>query len=171
MCTMRKRPIMLIEDMSAKLCQEFLERIGFGRLGCVHDNEPYVVPIYFAYEPDRLYGFSTPGRKIEWMRLNPRVCVEVDEVISNNSWTCVIASGRYEELPYAPQFVPERQQAIRLLEKRFLWWQAAYASEQFRYANKTSPAVIYCIHLDDMTGRRALPDAFDAGRVHQKTNR
>jgi nitroimidazol reductase NimA-like FMN-containing flavoprotein (pyridoxamine 5'-phosphate oxidase superfamily) len=159
---------MLIEEMTVKQCHEFLVRMDFGRLGCVHDNQPYVVPIYFAYEPDRLYGFSTLGRKIEWMRSNPRVCVEVDEVIDTKSWNCVIASGRYEELPNASQYVSERQRAYKLLEKRFLWWQTAYAAEQPRHAHQPSLTILYCIHVAEMTGRRAEPDQFDAGRTHQK---
>ena len=60
-----KSLVMLIEEMTVKQCHEFLIRMDFGRLACVRDNQPYVVPIYFAYEPNRLYGFSTLGRKIE----------------------------------------------------------------------------------------------------------
>jgi nitroimidazol reductase NimA-like FMN-containing flavoprotein (pyridoxamine 5'-phosphate oxidase superfamily) len=153
---------MLIEEMTVKQCHEFLVRMEFGRLGCVHDNQPYVVPIYFAYEPDRLYGFSTLGRKIEWMRSNPRVCVEIDEVISTTSWNCVIASGRYEELPNEAQYMSERQRACDLLDKRFFWWQPAYAAEQLRHASQPSPTILYCIHVVDMTGRRTKPDLFDA---------
>ena len=38
------------------------------------------MPIYFAYHDGYLYSFSTVGRKIEWMRGNPLVCLETDEV-------------------------------------------------------------------------------------------
>jgi nitroimidazol reductase NimA-like FMN-containing flavoprotein (pyridoxamine 5'-phosphate oxidase superfamily) len=64
---------MLVKQLTVKQCRDFLSRMEFGRLGCVHDGIPYVVPVHFAYEPDRLYGSSTLGRKIEWMRQNPRV--------------------------------------------------------------------------------------------------
>ena len=50
---------MLVKDMSVEECREVLARIGFGRLACARNNQPYVVPIYFAYEPDHLYGFCT----------------------------------------------------------------------------------------------------------------
>ena len=161
---------MSIEEMTVKQCHEFLVRMDFGRLACVQDSRPYVVPIYFAYEPDRLYGFPTLGRKIEWMRSNPRVCVEVDEVIGTKSWSCVIVTGQYEELPNTSQYMSERKRAYRLLEKCFLWWQTAYAAEQPRHASQPSPKVLYCIHVAEMTGRRAEPDQFDAGRTHQKTS-
>jgi hypothetical protein len=63
-------------------CRDLLKRVGFGRLGCASENQPCVVPIYFAYEPDHLFGFSTAGQKIEWMLTNPLVCVAAAEVIS-----------------------------------------------------------------------------------------
>ena len=71
---------MLIGEMAEKECQQFLSRSTFGRLACARENRPYVVPIYFVYEPDHLYGFSTFGQKVQWMRLNPLLCVEIDEV-------------------------------------------------------------------------------------------
>ena len=34
---------------------------------------------------DYLYSFSTVGQKIEWMRANPNVCVETDEVTNSTT--------------------------------------------------------------------------------------
>src|SRR5579863_1195450 len=109
---------MRISDMQDHECRDTLRRLAFGRLGCARDNQPYIVPIYFAYEPDHLYGFATLGRKIEWMRTNPRVCVQLDEVFGNDNWTSVIVVGRYEELPDTPGYANERGKAQSLLEKR-----------------------------------------------------
>jgi hypothetical protein len=36
-----------------------------------------------------LYSFATIGRKVEWMRANPLVCVEVDEIVSRQKWQTV----------------------------------------------------------------------------------
>ena len=89
---------------------------------------PYIVPIYFAYEPDHIYGFTTLGQKVESMRSNPLVCVEVDEVLSHFRWSSVVVVGRYEELPDTPQYSEVRPQAQLRLEKRALWWQTATAA-------------------------------------------
>jgi hypothetical protein len=70
---------MIINEISADDCRAVLERASVGRLGCALNNEPYVVPIYLAFESDYIYVFSTFGKKIEWMRENPKVCVEVEE--------------------------------------------------------------------------------------------
>ena len=94
---------MVIREMSEGECLGVLARARLARLGCAHENQPYVVPVYLAYEaPGCLYGFTTPGQKVEWMRTNPLVCVEVDEIATYDQWVSVIVFGRYEELPEAP---------------------------------------------------------------------
>jgi nitroimidazol reductase NimA-like FMN-containing flavoprotein (pyridoxamine 5'-phosphate oxidase superfamily) len=95
---------MVIRDLSREECLRVLARARLARLACAHENQPYVVPVYLAYDEasECFYGFTTPGQKIEWMRANPLVCVEVDEIAAYDQWVSVIVSGRYEELPATP---------------------------------------------------------------------
>jgi uncharacterized protein len=92
---------MVIREMSWEECVRVLAGASVARLACSHKNQPYVVPVYLAFdEASRaLYGFTTPGQKVEWMRANPLVCVEVDEIAAYDQWVSVITTGRYEELP------------------------------------------------------------------------
>jgi nitroimidazol reductase NimA-like FMN-containing flavoprotein (pyridoxamine 5'-phosphate oxidase superfamily) len=103
--------------MTENECGEILMRISIGRLACSHHDQPYIVPIYFAYEPELLYGFTTAGQKIEWMRANPKVCVEIDEITNHFQWTSVVLRGRYRELPDLPSFAEERDHAWKLLRQ------------------------------------------------------
>jgi uncharacterized protein len=153
---------MLIRNLTPQECQQVMTRSVFGRLGCARDNQPYVVPIYFAYEPDRLYGFTTVGRKIEWMRTNPKVCVEVDEVLNHFQWMSVIVTGRYQELPNTPEFSSERKHALRALGNHMLWWQTALAVKQASTSHETPEPLFYSIHVDSMTGLRAFPDVVES---------
>ena len=139
-------------------CRDTLDRLGFGRLGCARDNQPYIVPIYFAYEPDHLYGFATFGQKIDWMRSNPLVCVQSDEVLGNDNWTSVVVLGRYEELPDTPEYAKERSKALSLLEKRSIWWQTGYVVSNVRGESKPPSPVFYCIHIEEISGLRASPE-------------
>jgi uncharacterized protein len=150
---------MLVREMNRQECDDVLKRLSFGRLACARDNQPYIVPIYFASEPGRLYGFATMGQKIEWMRLNSLVCVEADEVQSHTDWTSVVVRGRYEEFPDTPEYSSRRQQAQSRLEKiRSLWWQVGFAAAQTRGRFDRDITVFYCIHIEDISGRRASPD-------------
>lgn len=128
---------------------------SFGRLGCAFENQPYVVPIYFACEADYLYVLSTKGQKIEWMRRNPNVCVQVDQITTDTNWVSVIVKGSYQEL-VEPQFTDERQRARKLLDKRVRWWQTALAERQSKSEDELIAPLFFRIRADSVTGMRAL---------------
>lgn len=153
---------MLVREMKREECEDLLARLGVGRLACARDNQPYIVPIYFASEPGCLYGFSTMGQKIDWMRSNPLVCVEADEVRSHIHWSSVILVGRYEELPDRPEYTEQRQHALSLLEKRPMWWQTGYAAAQTRGKSDQPSPIFYRIHIRGMSGRHVSPDSVEA---------
>ena len=115
---------MLIHEMTHEECISTLVRLRFGRLGCARDNQPYVVPINFAYHQNYLYAFSTVGQKIEWMRENPRVCIEADDFTNHYQWESVVVVGHYEELPDTPEYSRKRSQAYEKLQERAMWWKA-----------------------------------------------
>lgn len=144
--------------MSKQECRDLLARLGFGRLACARNRQPYIVPLYFAYEADRLYGFATMGQKIQWMRLNPLVCIEADEVRSSNEWTSVVARGRYEEIPDTPKQVKVREQAQSLLAKTPMWWRTGFAARQIRDQRKDGVPILFFIRVEEITGYRASPD-------------
>ncbi len=95
--------------------RELLGRGRTGRLGCVVDGGPYVVPVSYVFENESIYIHSLQGLKIAALRANPRVCLQVDEVIDDYHWQSVIAFGHYEELPDSP----ERAWAVRRLLVKF----------------------------------------------------
>ena len=76
---------MFIHEMSADECREALDRENVGRLACARDNPPYILPMNFALDGVffYLYGFTTLGQKVEWMRSNPLVCFEIDHVVTH----------------------------------------------------------------------------------------
>lgn len=156
---------MLITKMRAGKCRDLPARLGFGRLACVSNNRPYIVPIYFSYEAECLYCFSTLGRKIEWMRENPLVCVEVDEIVAHDNWVSVVAFGHYLEFSSSPQDAKGREYVRSLIEKRPLWWQSGYTAVQARRRRKPVVPVFYCIQIEVMTGVRASPDTREKARI------
>ena len=144
---------MVIDKMTEKDCAALLARASLGRLGCSFDNQPYVVPISFAYEPDYIYVLSTSGQKIEWMRANPKVCLEVEEVASHSQWVTVIATGIYQELT-EPRYSAELERARKLLGKHHGWWQVPLAERQAAGEDLISP-LFFRIHIELITGLRA----------------
>jgi pyruvate,water dikinase len=109
---------MLIHDLPQQASIDLLARMRLGRLACAHEGQPYVTPIYCAYDDNYLCSFSTLGQKITWMRANPLVCVEADELASPRDWATVIVFGRYEELPKTREHEAHRKCAYDLLQRR-----------------------------------------------------
>lgn len=145
---------MSIQEMTEKDCRAFLAGASLGRLACSFEDQPYVLPIYFAYDPDYAYALSTFGQKTEWMRANPKVCLEVDEIADQANWASVIAAGSYEELP-EPQFADEREHARKLLAQRHSWWLNALAERQLKQGTDMISPLFFRIKIESMTGLRA----------------
>jgi len=165
---------MMIREMSKEKCLQVLAATRLARLGCARDNQPYVVPVCLAFDAasDCLYGFTIPGQKVEWMRANPLVCVEVDEIVAYDQWVSVIAFGRCEELSetsssdsahlWAPerprlvgeavplwsvdsrhrQCVDERERAWQVLSTCPMWWEPAWADRPVRAQGDTAQPLI-----------------------------
>lgn len=145
---------MAIKEMSETECRAFLTRAHIGRLACALNDQPYVVPISVACEEDYIYSFSTIGRKIEWMRKNPKVCVQLDELPAPPRWISVIATGLYQELS-VPQFESERAHAHKLLERRSRWWLNALAERDLKSRSELIDPLFFRIRIESLTGLEA----------------
>lgn len=149
---------MLIQEMTRQACFDLLARRRFGRLACAREDQPYITPLYFAPQSDSLYSFSTTGQKIKWMRSNPLVCVEADEVESPQKWSTVIVFGRYEELPKTPDYEDARQLAYSLLQQRPQWWEPAYVKTILHGKERELELVYFRINIHIISGHRASPE-------------
>jgi uncharacterized protein len=149
---------MLIHDMTRQACIDLLARTRLGRLACAREGQPYITPSYYAYDDNCLYSFSTLGQKITWMRANPLVCVEVDELVSPQDWATVIVSGTYEELPDTPQYEVYRRRTYDLLQGRPMWWEPGYVKTVLHEETRPMEPVYFRIHIDQISGHRGVPD-------------
>ena len=150
---------MFIKELTTDECFKVLAAKRVGRLACAHENQPYIVPFHFVVDGGKcFYAVSTLGQKIEWMRANSFVCVEVDEIISQFEWTSLIVFGRYQELPDVAEFETERNRAYELLSRHALWWQPAYVTGAHLSPATDDKPIYFRIFIDKITGRRAFSD-------------
>jgi len=145
---------MLIQSMTEAASRELLTRAHLGRLACAHEGQPYVTPMSVTYDANWLYGFSTLGQKITWMRANAHVCVEVDEVVSRQDWATVIVMGQYQELTTDQ----ERTYAHDLLQRRPMWWEPGYSKTVIEGKERSLKGVYFRISIDQITGHVAIPE-------------
>jgi len=159
---------MNISEMTRPECISLLKSARLGRLACVRDNRPYVVPIHFAFGDNFIFSFSLPGKKVEWMRENPHICLQVDDVGGVHGWKSVVVEGLFEDLPKAPaldstfpasdQQLPtsdhDRQFAWSLLQKHANWWEPGALKPGEAQAG-TGSHLFYQIRIETISGRQA----------------
>ena len=136
----------MITRLSEAECRRVFQTGRTGRLGCIVDHEPYIVPINYNFEGDCVYSHSLPGLKIKGLRENPRACVQVDQIENDLCWRSVLAYGNFEEVK-SPS---ERKETLGKLLKRFPLLtpvESAIAEDA-----GALQVIVYRIRIDRMTG-------------------
>lgn len=147
---------MIVREMTAQENAAVVAGGRMARLACARDGQPYLVPIHYVFADRFLYSFSMAGQKIEWMRQNPKVCVQIDDLASARNWKSVVVYGAFEELADRIGTKVERDRAWSLLEKHANWWEPGGLKPVMPPMSATSAHLFYRIRIDSMTGRQAI---------------
>ena len=139
-----RKDAMQIGPLKENDSMAILQRSSLGRLGCVDQNAPYVVPMNYFFDGKDIYIHSLPGRKIDAMRANSRVCFQVDEITDAFHWRSVIAFGSYEE-------VSDAETRDAMLGKLFTRLPHMTPVET-RMTRGMSEAILFRIKVDTITG-------------------
>ncbi|HEY0667355.1 MAG TPA: pyridoxamine 5'-phosphate oxidase family protein [Sphingobacteriaceae bacterium] len=88
----------MLGELDTAEIKKLLERNSLCHIGCTDGTNVYIVPISYQYQDDFIMCYSLEGLKIEMMRKNPSVCIQVDEIKNINEWKSVVVNGTYEEI-------------------------------------------------------------------------
>jgi nitroimidazol reductase NimA-like FMN-containing flavoprotein (pyridoxamine 5'-phosphate oxidase superfamily) len=127
--------------------RELLQNGRIGRLGCVLQGEPYLVPMSYVFDSDSIYLHSYPGSKIKALKSNPRACFQVDEVDNEISWRSALAFGCYEE-------VDDAEQRAWVLRRFLTHFPDLTPVESVPVHDGGSSVIIFRIKIDRITGVR-----------------
>jgi uncharacterized protein len=135
-----------MKELLEEEARALLSDCRIGRLGCVDNGEPYVVPINYVLEDGTIYSHSLPGRKIDALRAHARACLQVDEIENDFNWRSVIAYGDFEEIRTAS----ERRSILSKLLARF---PQLTPVESVMAQDASAPdSVVFRIRIDRITG-------------------
>lgn len=85
----------LTRDESLALLDESL----VAHIGLVAEGDPYVTPMSFVRDGERILFRTTPGRKLNALRSNPTVCIEASRFdAETGDWASVIVTGTAVEV-------------------------------------------------------------------------
>ena len=143
---------MIVREMRETECYDVIRAEQIGRLACSRDDQPYIVPIQYAYSEASIFSFSMPGKKIEIMRSNHRVCLEIEHFSNRENWCCVLVDGNFRELTSKE----DRQGAWILLQERSDWWEPGALKPGQQQLTGEHSHVYYEIEINSLTGRQAM---------------
>lgn len=146
----------MIGHLAENECRDFLKQEVLGRIGCCNNGETYIIPVNYLFDDSCIIAHSQEGKKIEMMRANPRVCFEVDQMKSLQSWTSVIAWGYYQEITDNT----EKWNALHDFVNRMMYFKISQTARPPEMSpSRTRPrsgkikTVVFKIVLDKLTGR------------------
>ena len=146
-----------IRDLSDAEIDDLLKRVGYGHLACSKNDEPYVVPIHFAYVDGTLLVYTTEGKKSEIIDENPRVCIQAEEVVDIQNWESDIVDGVAEQIIGAT----EREKALKAITQVNPTLTPAVSIHWLDEWIRENVEVVYRITPTRMTGRRGIPSPTD----------
>jgi nitroimidazol reductase NimA-like FMN-containing flavoprotein (pyridoxamine 5'-phosphate oxidase superfamily) len=88
-----------VREMGNSWARETLGRLNYAHLACSRDDEPYVVPVHYAFDGDYVFIYTTEGKKSGILDSNPKVCLQAEDVEDNEHWVSVMAFGEVERVP------------------------------------------------------------------------
>ena len=100
-----------VEDLSENEITDLISRVGYGHLACCLNDRPYVVPAHYASDIGSIFIYTTEGKKFEIIKENPKVCLQIEEVVDKRHWQSVIIDGIAAQLEAGP----ERERALELI--------------------------------------------------------
>lgn len=145
----------MIGELNESQINTLLMSQASGRLGCSLNNQPYIVPVTYAYDGQYIYGQLTEGKKLEILRKNNKVCFEVDLMLNLQTWQGVIVYGTFEELEgeeldEAREFFTSQNYPLSTINK--VHPHEHGVSVKLDDSNRVKP-VMYRINIKKKTGR------------------
>ena len=137
----------IMRDLDGQEIDDLLRRNYWGVLALSRSDEPYGVPIIYGYDGAEFVFASAPGRKVDTLRVNPKVTLTIVEAEEyGKQWRSVIVSGTVHWV----DDLPAKIAALDTLRR-----QLPHAPRRARDESTLAAACIARIVPIEITGRAA----------------
>lgn len=152
----------MIKDLNTTEGLKVLKENYTGRLAFIAQGRPYVLPITYFYDEtnNTIISYTGEGHKLNAMRLNNSISLQVDEIESANSWQSVLIHGMYEELSgsdaryHLHQFATGVKNIIEEREKKDVHFISEFSSK----ISSDEIPIVYRLRIMEITGKFRRPD-------------
>lgn len=134
-----------------------LENNYLGHLSYIYQNRPFVVPITYFFDPLRnvIICYSAEGHKMNAMRKNKQVAMNIVDVDALTNWKSVTIHGAFEQLftSEAKSYLHDFSLGIKSLVAKKELKELSFISEfSSKLINENSP-MIFIIKIEKITGK------------------
>jgi nitroimidazol reductase NimA-like FMN-containing flavoprotein (pyridoxamine 5'-phosphate oxidase superfamily) len=149
------------EKIDNKESLQILSNNYIGHLAYISNDAPYILPITYYYDPkeNTILSYSSEGHKINAMRLNGAISIQIEEIESINSWKSVLIIGDFEELKgsEAKMHLHNFAQNVKnIISKKEAINPESINSFTSKLESDSIP-IIYRINIQEIIGRKKLP--------------
>lgn len=141
-----------VRELRPAECLALLQRHSVGRLAFSFHDRVDISPIHYVYSMGWIFARTSHGAKLETIQHVPWVALEVDEETSPVEWQSVVVHGTVYtvERNGGPTEAKLWSRGIELLRRIVPGTGSDDDPVPFR-------SVVFGIHVDSMTGRKAMP--------------
>ncbi|WP_017258539.1 pyridoxamine 5'-phosphate oxidase family protein [Pedobacter arcticus] len=146
-----------MENLENKENLSLLNENYIGHIAFIADNKPFTIPITYYYnQKDSILAYASEGHKIEAMRKNPNVSLQVNEIIDVDQWRSVLVHGTFEEMhgPEAKFILHEFAEGVKRVISKKENRKPQFISEFTSDVYSTGVTVVYRIKISQMTGKK-----------------
>lgn len=138
-----------MEELTPNQSKRLLSEEPVAHLAVSSEGEPYVTPISFVHVPGQIIFRTGPGRRLDALKNEERVCIEVSRYSSDSGdWESVIAWGK-------PKVVSDPGLEAEAIGMLLVKYRKVFGTAlAFAKPNPLAPQeVVVAVDLEKMTGR------------------
>lgn len=137
-----------MEPLSTEATLDLLVNGKIAHIGVIDGEEPYVSPVSYVVIEQEFCFRTGSGRRVDAIRENPIISIEIVRTRDDGGWECVIARGDSYEVDDARK----AQSIVSALLRKYSAEIGSPLSSGARGPVEDA-AVIVCARLSDISGR------------------
>jgi nitroimidazol reductase NimA-like FMN-containing flavoprotein (pyridoxamine 5'-phosphate oxidase superfamily) len=137
-----------MEPITEAEARQFFAGAMVAHIGVVSNGDPYVSPVSYVLDGNRVLFRTKPGKRFEGLIANPRVSIEASRFDEETGdWISVIVQGRAVERTDSAT----TNQTVELLYDKYVKYMGSPLSRSGFQAMATFPHVVE-VSIDEITG-------------------
>ncbi len=147
----------MINILKDKDCIQLLENNYIGHMAYIYRKRPFIAPItyFFDKENNFIIGYSAEGHKINALRKNKQVALEVSEIESVNDWNSIVVHGTFEEVDgsVAKSYLHKFSLGVKHLIIKKKQKELDFISQFSSKSKNDDIPIVFIIKIQEITGK------------------